>query len=82
MFSTLAGVAQWIEHRPANQRVTGWIPSQGTCLGCGLGQVSSRGHARGNHPLSFSPSLSPSLPLCLKKINKIFKIYMFSIISH
>ena len=30
----LAGVAQWIERQPANQRVTGWIPSQGTCLGC------------------------------------------------
>ena len=27
-------VAQWIERRPENQRVTGWIPSQGTCLGC------------------------------------------------
>ena len=31
---TLAGVAQWIEHWPANQSVTGSIPSQGTCLGC------------------------------------------------
>ena len=30
----LASVAQWIEHPPANQRVTGSIPSQGTCLGC------------------------------------------------
>ena len=30
----LAGVAQRIEHRPANQRVAGSIPSQGTCLGC------------------------------------------------
>ena len=28
----LAGVAQWIEHQPANQRVTGSIPNQGTCL--------------------------------------------------
>ena len=33
----LAGVAQWIEHQPVNQRVTGSIPSQGTCLGCGPG---------------------------------------------
>ena len=32
-----AGVAQWIEHWPANQRVAGSIPSQGTCLGCGPG---------------------------------------------
>ena len=29
----LAGVAQWIERRPANQRVANSIPSQGTCLG-------------------------------------------------
>ena len=33
----LAGVAQWIEHWPANQGVTGSIPSQGRCLGCGPG---------------------------------------------
>ena len=29
----LAGVAQWIEWQPTNQRVTGLISSQGTCLG-------------------------------------------------
>ena len=33
----LAGVAQWIECQPSNQRVTGSIPSQGTGLGCGPG---------------------------------------------
>ena len=33
--SALAGVAQWIERWPANQRVTGSIPSQGTSLGAG-----------------------------------------------
>ena len=33
----LAGVAQWIELWPVNQRVTGLIPSQGTSLGCGPG---------------------------------------------
>ena len=33
----LAGVAQWIEHGPANRKVVGSIPSQGTCLGCGPG---------------------------------------------
>ena len=32
--AALAGVAQWIESRPTNQRVTGSIPSQGICLGC------------------------------------------------
>ena len=33
-YGALAGVAQWIERQPANQKVTGSIPSQGTCLGC------------------------------------------------
>ena len=33
--AALAGVAQWIEHQPVNQRVAGLNPSQGTCLGCG-----------------------------------------------
>ena len=33
LYKILAGVAQWIEHGPANQRVAGLIPSQGTCLG-------------------------------------------------
>ena len=33
----LADVAQRIEFWPVNQRVVGSIPSQGTCLGCGLG---------------------------------------------
>ena len=32
--TALAGVAQWIECWPANQKVTSSIPSQGTCLGC------------------------------------------------
>ena len=32
--SALAGVAQWIECWPANQRVASSIPSQSTCLGC------------------------------------------------
>ena len=34
---TLAGVAQWIECHPENQRVAGLIPSQGTYLGFGPG---------------------------------------------
>ena len=33
----LAGVSQWIELWPVNQRVTGSIPSQGTRLGYGPG---------------------------------------------
>ena len=40
----LADIAQWTEHGPANQRVTGSIPSQRTCLGCGPGsQLGARG---------------------------------------
>ena len=35
IFNALAGIAQWIECQSANQRVTGSIPSQGTCLGFG-----------------------------------------------
>ena len=31
----LTGLAQWIECRPANQKVTGLMPNQGTFLGCG-----------------------------------------------
>ena len=44
-----------------NQRVAGSIPSQGTCLGCGPGQLHT--------DVSLSLSFSPSLPLGLK-INK------------
>ena len=54
---TLAGVAQWIECRPANQRVAGLIPSQGTCLGCGPGPQLGV-HER-------QPHIDVSLPLFL-----------------
>ena len=56
----LAGVAQWIEHGPANQRVAGSIPSQGTFLGCRpgpqLGAWEGQPHIDISLPLSF-PSL-------------------------
>ena len=39
----LAGVAQWIEQGPENQRVAGSNPSQGTCLGCGPGPQGGGG---------------------------------------
>ena len=65
----LAGVAQWIEHWPANRRVAGSISGQGTFLGCpgtclagGLWRVADH---------CFSPSLSPSLAISLK-VNKVF----------
>ena len=62
----LAGVAQWIEVGPANQRVTSSIPSQGTRLGCRPGP--QLGVCKSNHTWMFL-SLFPSLPLSLK-INK------------
>ena len=66
----LAGVVQRVERQPVNQRVSSSIPSQGTCLGCGPGQISSRGHVKGNHTLMFF-FLSPSLPLCVKINNTL-----------
>ena len=33
-FPALTGIAQLVRLRPAKQKVTGLIPSQGTCLGC------------------------------------------------
>ena len=44
--TAMAGVAQWIECWPENQRVMGSIPSLGTCLGCGPGpQLGGRQEA-------------------------------------
>ena len=62
----MAGVAQWIEFRPENKRVTGLIPTQGTCLGCGPGaQLGTRKRQPFSHTsmlLSLSFSLSSPLP--------------------
>ena len=53
----LAGVAQWIEHQPKNQKVTGSIPSQGTCLCWGpgpwLGACERQPHIDASLPLFF-----------------------------
>ena len=67
--TALAGVAQQIEHQPVNQKVTGSIPSQSTCLGCGLGECERQPIDISLARQCFSPSPS-SLPLSLK-INKI-----------
>ena len=67
LMSTKAGVAQWIECRPENQRVISLIPSQGTCLGCMPGpQYVAR---EGQPHIDVSLPLSLSFPLSLK-INK------------
>ena len=47
-----------------NQRITGSIPSQGTCLGCRPGPQERQPH------IDLSFLLSPSLPLSLKKRKK------------
>ena len=74
----LAGVAQWIEHWPANWRVTSLTPCQGTWLGCGPGPqlgVNKR------QPMvvslthwCFSPSLSEN-KIFLKRYIKTAKRY-------
>ena len=65
---TLAGITQWMERGPANQRVPGLTPSQGTCLGCGpdpqLGMCERQTHIDISLPLFLSPLFS-------LKINKI-----------
>ena len=60
----LAGVAHWIERWPANQRVAGLIPSQGTCLDCLPGQVPNR-----------QPHTDVSLPLfsCVEVDKKLLR---------
>ena len=68
----LAGVAQWIERQPVNQKVTSLIPSQGTGLGCGPGPWLRVGDRQ---PIDVSLShqcfsLSFSLPSPSLKINK------------
>ena len=72
----LAGVAQWIEHQPANQKVTGSIPSWGTCLVCGPGPwLGPCNRQLINVSLThqhFTHFPSPSLPLSLK-VNKYNK---------
>ena len=56
---TLAGVAQWIELQPVNQRVAGSIPSQSTCLGYRPGPQYGA-HERQPH-IDVSLPLFPSL---------------------
>ena len=71
----LADVAQWIECRPANQRVTGLNPSQGTCLGCRPGPQQGvcerQPHIDVSLPLFLLPF--PSLQSINQSINKILK---------
>ena len=59
--SALAGVAQWAECQPANQKVTSLIPCKGTCLGCRPGpQLGAR--ERQPHIDVFFPLFLPPFP--------------------
>ena len=61
----LAGVAQWIEHGPANRKVVGSIPSQGTCLGCGPGPWWGTHEGQPHTDVSL-PFFLPPFPLSKK----------------
>ena len=63
----LAGVAQWIEHQPANPRVTGSIPSQGTCLGCKPSPQQGAGKRQPHIDVSLHLFLPPFPSLKIKK---------------
>ena len=67
---SLASMAQWIECWPTDQKVTGSILGQDTCLdfrpGPQWGVCKSQPH------IDVSLSLSPSLPLSLKINKNIF----------
>nr|KAF6490015.1 hypothetical protein HJG59_010389 [Molossus molossus] len=70
--TALAGLAQWLEHRPAVQRDLGSVPAKGAYLGCSLSPVlvGLCGWQPLNVSLSrqcFSLSLSLSFPLYLNK---------------
>ena len=69
----LPGMVHWVECRLVDWKATGWIPSQGTSLGCRPGsQLGSCRMQSIQASLShrcFSPSFSPSLSLSLKNIN-------------
>ena len=55
----LAGVVQWTECRPVNQKVAGSILIQGTCQGCGpgpqLGAYRRQPHIDDSLPLFLPP---------------------------
>ena len=71
--AALTYVAQLIGHHPAKQKVTGLIPSQGTCLGCRCGPWSEciKKAMDGCFSLMFSlPLFLPPLPSLYKQTEK------------
>ena len=61
----LAGVVQLVGCHPANRKVVGLIPSQGTCLGC---RFSPSWVVYKRQLIDVSLPLSSSLPLSLESI--------------
>ena len=70
MKPALPGMAQWIEHRPSNRRVTGSIPSLGHMPG-----LQARSPVGGAQEVTTHQcfSLSPSLPFSKNKQINSFK---------
>ena len=64
------GVTQWVECLPANRKVRGRIPSQGTCLGCRPGP--QWGGVRRNQSMYLSQNFTLSLSL-LSPLSKYIK---------
>ena len=72
----LAGVAQLVGYHPTNQKVTGSIPGQGKCLGCGFGPQSGRVREATDRCFSLTSmfvSLSFSLPSPVSGRRRILK---------
>ena len=76
----LTGVAQWVRHHPANARIAGSIPSQGTHLDCRPGPqlgVSERQPHTMILSLSFSLPYPPSKNKFKKSFLKILYRYIY-----
>ena len=71
----LTRVAQLAGCHSAKRKVTGLIPGQGTCLGCGFGP-QLEWHTRGNRLTSLSLSFSLPFPFSKKR-----KVWVFCFVS-
>ena len=81
---TLAGMAEWIECRPANQRVTSSIPSLGHMPGLRVRSlVGGAGEATDvSLPLFLPPFPSLKINKILKKKSKGLKITLINNLRH